>query len=132
MAKKVLVYDAEPQIQLLIKTILDRVGYDVIAPIAPDERGILPNISNEVGKEFAEGSVDLVTTCLKGHGGSTVITLAKGFRVPILIVSGWSKYEIPPEVDGYIEKPVSGIELIAEVERLIGKPNDETESGITF
>lgn len=119
--RKILVVDDEVSIVELISEILHRRNYHPIGAVKWTEA--LDAINNE--------SPDLILLDLKMptiHGSSMLEFIREeGVDTPVIVVSGFITEEVSQElsgigVSGFIGKPFQASQLIAEIERVLGKP----------
>jgi CheY-like chemotaxis protein len=111
----VLVVDDEPDMRYLLRAILESVGYAVVE--APHGEAALEQVQS------APPDIVLTDRMMPRMGGGELIRRLKSDErtkaIPILMVSGANGDE--PRADAVLGKPFESSELIAVVDRLIGK-----------
>ena len=126
MAKHIFIMDDEPEVVGLLQIILEKEGFEVECETEP-RRGL---------GRLLEQSPDLLLLDLMmpGVDGFEMLKLLRqdfvSPRFPILILSARAGTEdqiqsLQLGADGYICKPFSPRELIAEVKRLVGEGGSE-------
>lgn len=128
VAGVVLVVDDEPIVRDVFRRWLTRAGYTVIEASSGGEA---------VVRMTAGGRIDLLITDLTmpGMDGIQLTTHVREWwpRIPVIMVTGYSTYDVESGPDLVLEKPVRGNELIAAVQRLLaaGDPTVQPRVGLT-
>ncbi len=120
--KRILIVEDEPFISMDERSILRRLGYDVIAIVSSGEEAV---------KLAEESRPDLILMDIKlageMDGMQAAVAIHESNKIPVIFVTayGYKRSNIServsvPEYFGYIVKPFSEEELVREVKRLIG------------
>ncbi len=112
-SKRILLIEDEYMIALDIQSQLQAAGFGDVVHAATEKAAL---------KKIQEGGWDaaVADANLNGRGMGRVAAALLEHRIPFVIVTGYSRDSLPPEVAGIplIEKPLTGPHLVHEVARL--------------
>lgn len=112
--KRILVIEDEFLVALEIQSQMREAGFGPVEHAATEKEAL---------KRIQEGSWDAVVADanLNGRGLQRVTAALNQHRIPFIIVTGYSRDSLPPEVAQVpvLHKPIDGQRLIQEVRRLL-------------
>ncbi len=135
MPSKILIVDDDPLVRMLYKTHLERAGYELIT--AKDGAEAVEMAAQEQPQLVV---MDIMMPQMGGLAALKQLKKAEATKaIPFVIVTGsvtTDHQAIRRECEnsgaaGYLTKPFSPAQLLAEVRRLAPQPAEDSESGQT-